>query len=189
MEAAAVEEHGINQRLAKALSHPLRVKLLAVINECPSAPVELAHRLKANLPNVSYHVRELRKYGCIEPVKTEQVRGVTKTTYRACTRMLIDNETWAAYDRRTRSGISREAIGELVDCVEEAGEAGTLDSREDRHIINLRMTVDEQAWEEVSEIVADAYRRLADVEAKAANRGGDQVRANVHLLSYEAPLK
>ena len=60
-------------RYAKALAHPLRIRILALLAERDASPVQLAQRLDATLGTVAYHVRTLQKLGLIEMVAT--VRG------------------------------------------------------------------------------------------------------------------
>jgi DNA-binding transcriptional ArsR family regulator len=68
---------------AKALSHPLRARILQVLGERVASPNDLAVELKAPLGVVSYHVRMLRDYGMIELARTEPKRGALQHYYRA----------------------------------------------------------------------------------------------------------
>lgn len=183
-------EPSIDARIARALNHPLRVRILAVLNERPASPKELSDILGEELSNVSYHTRELHKLDCVEVAKREQVRGAMKTVYRGTTRMMLDDETWERLSKETRGGISIAAVGEVIERASSAIEANTFDNRTDRHVITLKMDVDQQGWSDVSSIVLDAHRRLEDVEVESANRTtdpGDRVRVTVSLLSYESP--
>jgi DNA-binding transcriptional ArsR family regulator len=53
-------------RYVKALSHPIRVRVLALLEERMASPVELAEVLGVSLGSVSYHVRNLHRLGLIE---------------------------------------------------------------------------------------------------------------------------
>jgi DNA-binding transcriptional ArsR family regulator len=180
----------LDERLARALNHPLRAQLLSLLNERSASPTELTELVDAELPSVSYHVRELLKLGCVEVAAKEQVRGTIKTTYRATTRMLLDVDAWEGLSRETRNGITLAAVGETIDRARSAIEADTFDSRTDSAVINLRMDLDEAGWAEVVSIITDAYQRLEAVEAKVANRSpepADRFRATVSILGYESP--
>lgn len=177
----------LDERIAKALNHPLRTQILVALNEGVGSPRELVPVVGASLPTVSYHVRVLHKYGCIEIVNQEQVRGAVKTRYRATTRMLLDRENWDQLSRETRNGISMSAVGEVIDRASSAIEADTFDKRTDRSVITLKFDADEQAWSEAMDIIRDAYERLSDVEAEAANRSGEKFRVTVSMLGYESP--
>lgn len=72
----------IDQRLAKALSSPLRARALALIAEGVASPKAIADELGLDVRGVAYHVRVLRKLGCIELVETHQRRGAIEHIYR-----------------------------------------------------------------------------------------------------------
>ena len=57
----------LDERLAKALSHRLRVQILQRLEEAREAsPKELAQALSEPVGTVSYHVRILRELDCVE---------------------------------------------------------------------------------------------------------------------------
>jgi DNA-binding transcriptional ArsR family regulator len=72
----------IDQRLAKALSSPLRARALALIAEGIASPKAISVDLGLDVRSVAYHVRVLRKLGCIELVETQQRRGAIEHIYR-----------------------------------------------------------------------------------------------------------
>ena len=73
----------VDPRLAKALAHPLRARILVVLNERVASPNEIAQMLGEALPNVSYHVRTLSDLDCIALVRTAQRRGAIEHYYLA----------------------------------------------------------------------------------------------------------
>lgn len=178
----------LDQEIAKALSHPWRTQILTYLGDRAMSPAELEPFFgKGSLSNVAYHCRVLEKYNCIEAAGQEQVRGAMKTKYRAVTRMLLDGENWDRLSKETRSGISSNAVGEVIDRATAAIEADTFDKRTDRAVITLRFDADESAWQQANEIVRDAWERLSAVEADAANRQGDKFRMTVSMRTYESP--
>jgi DNA-binding transcriptional ArsR family regulator len=78
----------INQQLAKALSSELRAQALALISEGIASPKLIAAELGLDLRNVAYHVRVLKRLGCIELVETEKRRGAVEHIYRVTERAL-----------------------------------------------------------------------------------------------------
>lgn len=188
---AATKRVVAETKIARALNHPLRVELLALLNERPAAPVELSKLLDVPLSNVSYHVRVLRDLDCIEEVEKEAVRGSVKTTYRGSTRMFLDDLHWPKLDKATKGSISRFGVQAMLDRAKEAFEADTFDSREDRHLSTTTIYVDAQGWSEISERLADLLHRVIAIETEAADRASDgqdqRFRATVNLLSFESP--
>jgi DNA-binding transcriptional ArsR family regulator len=72
----------IDQRLAKALSHEMRARILALIAEGAASPKQVADRLGQDIRSVAYHVRVLQRLGCVELVETKQRRGATEHFYK-----------------------------------------------------------------------------------------------------------
>lgn len=70
--------------LAKARSHPIRIKLLnALVPGRVASPNELSKEVGLDLSVVSYHVRKLLEFDCIELVDTKPVRGAVEHFYSA----------------------------------------------------------------------------------------------------------
>ena len=55
-------------RLVKGLAHPLRIRILRVLQDRVASPSEIAEEIEAPLGNVSYHVRFLARVGLIRLV-------------------------------------------------------------------------------------------------------------------------
>jgi DNA-binding transcriptional ArsR family regulator len=71
------------ERLKKALSHPLRAQALPLFDGRPISPNQVARQLDVDVSRLAYHVRVLRQLGCIELVETKQKRGALEHFYRA----------------------------------------------------------------------------------------------------------
>ena len=68
----------IELRLAKAMAHPVRVKVLEMMNERPVAPVEASEAIGTALSNVSYHFRTLLELECIEAVERNRCAAASR---------------------------------------------------------------------------------------------------------------
>src|SRR4051794_32177294 len=101
-------------RIAKALAHPLPARILQRLGERVASPGELAVELGASLGVVSYHVRMLRDYDCVELVRTEPRRGALQHFYRATARPHLAAEQWRTLPAGLRRGLAGGAIGDLV---------------------------------------------------------------------------
>src|SRR5687767_8828071 len=117
-------------RIAKALAHPLRARILQRLGERVASPGDLAVELGAPLGVVSYHVRMLRDYDCVELVRTEPRRGALQHFYKATARPNFDDQQW----RTLPSGLRRELTGEslqaLIADLAAAADAGMLEDPE-----------------------------------------------------------
>ncbi len=178
------------RRLGRAMSHPLRAKLLALLNTNPASASELEEILNDPLSNISYHVRELWLWGLIEVVNTEQVRGATKTRYRGITKMQLTDDVFKAMPTETKDGIIFEAITEAFERAKSAVEGDTFARHDNSHIITVIPSVDQQGFDEIADLIAATYHRVEDIAAEAVNRQPDpekRFRATVSLLSFESP--
>jgi len=76
----------IDEQLAKALSSPLRARALSLISAGVASPKRIADSLGADVRTVAYHVRVLKRLGCIELVETVPRRGAVEHVYRLAER-------------------------------------------------------------------------------------------------------
>src|SRR3954465_15488224 len=83
-------------RIAKALAHPLRARILQRLGERVASPGDLAAELGAPLGGVRSHVRMLRDCEWVELVRTEPRRGALQHFYRATARPRLDEQQWRA---------------------------------------------------------------------------------------------
>lgn len=74
--------YSIDPRLAKALSNDIRARALHLIIAGPSSPKSIAAELGLDVRGVAYHVRVLKRLGCIELAGTRPRRGAVEHIYR-----------------------------------------------------------------------------------------------------------
>lgn len=84
--AMAPRPASIDQNTATALSNPLRARALELIAAGATSPKLIATELDLDVRTVAYHVRVLRKLGCIELVETQPRRGAVEHIYRVVER-------------------------------------------------------------------------------------------------------
>lgn len=184
---------GITQQLAKALAHPLRVRILTSLNRGISSPNQLAQELEEPLGNVSYHVKTLLEYDCVELVKTEPRRGAVEHFYRATERAFFSDADWAKIPASARKGIDGvilEAIGQDATA---AMLEGTIDSRTDTHISRTPLVLDDAGWKQLSKVLSDTLEQAMKIGEESASRlandKADGIPANLSLLHFEVPAK
>jgi DNA-binding transcriptional ArsR family regulator len=73
--AVADEEEQLNLELGRALSHPLRLKILEALQGRVASPAELSSELAQRPSVVSYHATTLLQCGCLELVQSRPRRG------------------------------------------------------------------------------------------------------------------
>jgi DNA-binding transcriptional ArsR family regulator len=180
---------GVDQRLVKALAHPLRVEILTILNERMASPNELSKELEEGLSQVSYHVKVLKDFECIEMVKTEPRRGAVEHYYRATTRSYLTDSDWRSLPDSVKPGVSASAVQIIVDDVFEALSGGTFDARDDRHVSCTPGVVDEQGWSESVDLVNETLEQLIKIHAGSAKRlaksGEEGIPATAVLMNFE----
>jgi DNA-binding transcriptional ArsR family regulator len=181
---------GVDQRLVKALAHPLRVEILTILNERMASPNELSKELDEGLSQVSYHVKVLKDFECIEMVKTEPRRGAVEHYYKATARAFLGDADWRKLPESIKPGMSAAFVGALIEEVVAALKAGTFDAREDRHTSWTPGVVDEQGWQESVDLVNETLDRIIKIHADSAKRlaksGETGVPATLALLHFES---
>jgi DNA-binding transcriptional ArsR family regulator len=75
--------------IAKALSHPIRLRILAALDGREASPVQIADEVGAPLTHVSFHVRQLADAGLITLTATRPRRGAVEHFYRLTVRARI----------------------------------------------------------------------------------------------------
>jgi DNA-binding transcriptional ArsR family regulator len=153
-----------DERLAKALSHRLRVQVLQRLDEAGEAsPKELAEALGEPLGNISYHVRVLRELECVELVRTEPHRGTLAHLYRATVRPWLDDEQWAALPAGFRRETLHRTFAEIVERASAASHEGGFDGPE-AHVSRVMLALDAEGLAEITALLdeaLEAVRRIA----------------------------
>jgi len=182
---------GITQQLAKALAHPLRVRILSSLHKGISSPNQLSQELGEPLGNVSYHVKTLLEYDCVELVKTEPRRGAVEHFYRATERAFFNDSDWAKIPASARKGITGVVLESIGSDATEAMIAGTIDARTDSHVSHTPLVIDEQGWTEINAMLAETLDRAIEIQEEAASRLADgkseSLSTKLALLHFESP--
>jgi DNA-binding transcriptional ArsR family regulator len=171
-------------RIAKALAHPLRARILQRLGERVASPGDLALELGAPLGVVSYHVRMLRDYDCVELVRTEPRRGALQHFYRATARPALDEDQWRTLPSSLRRELSSETLADVVQDVRAASEAGTLD---DPDVIVQRtpLELDERAFKKLNRLLARTHEQALQIAAESAERAsGDVFPTELAVLHF-----
>jgi DNA-binding transcriptional ArsR family regulator len=181
----------VDPRLAKALSHPMRTRILAILNEKVASPNEIAEMIGERLPNVSYHVRTLQELGCIELVRTAQPRGAIEHYYRALTRPFFSDRDWKRLPRSGRQAVSDVILQMIWEDASEAMKADTFESRSARHLSRTPLVLDEQGWDELSALLRKVHAQAEGIAEKSGKRLGKTdeggIPTRLVMMHFEAP--
>src|ERR671933_307056 len=174
-------------RIAKALAHPLRARILQRLGERVASPGDLAVELGAPLGVVSYHVRMLRDYDCVELVRTEPRRGALQHFYRATARPNLDEDQWRTLPSGLRKELSGETLQELVDDLAAAADAGRLEDPE--LVINRTpLELDERGFKKLNKLLARTHEQALAIAAESAGRtenGAAAIPTELAILHFK----
>jgi len=178
-------------RLVKAIAHPLRLRILSLLNERVASPSEIAIELGTPLSNTSYHVRQLANLGFIELVDRAARRGAIEHYYTATVRPTITDAAWSKVPEILRRAMVASGLEQGVAHIAAAAESGGFD-REDVHYSRTAGRLDRAAWAAVSAELAGVLERLdrivAESEARLAlDPDSEADDATVMMLLFSGP--
>jgi len=183
----------------KALSHPLRVQILRMLEEKDGSPVEIATALGLPVNRVSYHMRQLARFDLIKLVKTTPRRGAVEHHYRLQARPRISDKAWGQVPEIVKQAMTGAAVQQILELVHASAASGGFD-RSDAHLSRTDVTLDERGWKELAAELEAVLERIDTIEAasgerlKKANHDG-QTRGTVvlalleRLMAPDAPPK
>jgi DNA-binding transcriptional ArsR family regulator len=176
-------------RYVKALAHPLRIRLLALLSERDASPVQLAEHVDATLGTVAYHVRTLERLGLIEMVATHQRRGATEHVYAAREHPRFSDGAWSATSPLAKHVVIASILSQLGQYVTQSAAAGGFD-RADAHFTRTPLKLDEEGWAEIAAVTKTWLAQVDEIAArteKRIKRTGEQVfDAGLVVLFFEA---
>jgi DNA-binding transcriptional ArsR family regulator len=184
-DAAAPEE--LDPRLVKAISHPLRHRILVRLNEDVLSPNDLASELGESLGRVSYHVRTLADAGAIELVRTVPRRGAVQHFYRAVVRAWFSDQDWERLPRTTRRTIFGQHLGRIWADAVAAAQADGFDHPQ-AHVSFSWVDLDAQGMTDVADLLRETLERALAIQAASVDRlaGADpEHRTELAILHFE----
>lgn len=191
MPQSPTSPEGITQQIAKALAHPLRVRILSSLHKGISSPNQLAQELGEPLGNVSYHVKTLLEYDCVELVKTEPRRGAVEHFYRATDRAFLSDSDWAKIPASARKGISGVLLESIGQAATEAMAAGTIEARSDSHLTENSLQLDKKGWNDLNKVLAEAVKKASEIQKEAGKRlkekEADPITTKLAVMHFEVP--
>jgi DNA-binding transcriptional ArsR family regulator len=153
----------------KALSHPLRARILGVLEERQASPVELARMLDRPVENVSYHVHLLAQLGLVKLVRETRVRGAIEHHYEATMRPVVNDRDWAALPKLVKRSGAAAVIERLGEDMVAAVPAGGFDGA-GTHVSRTELALDARAWDELGAALEQVLTKALRLEAEAARR-------------------
>jgi DNA-binding transcriptional ArsR family regulator len=178
-------------KLVRAYAHPLRIRILALLDNRVASPSEIATELDTPLPNTAYHVRQLASLGFIKLVGRKVRGGAVEHRYTATVRPVISDAVHASLPdivkRAVAGGHVENGIQQVLDALRDGGF-----QRDRSHFTRSSGRIDAKGWEELADILYETLRKvdgsIEKSEARVA-RGAkaDATTATVVMALFEGP--
>lgn len=177
----------VDDRLIKAIGHPLRHRALVVLSEGVASPKAVAERLGEPLGRVSHHVRVLAELGAIELVRTEPRRGAVEHFYRAVIQPWFDDEAWSRLPLATRRAVFGQPLQALIGDVSAAARGAGFDHGQ-AHVSYTVLELDETGMTEMAELLRETLERALVLGGEARERLGSErapLRTELGIVHFE----
>ncbi len=163
----------VSRRQLRALSHPLRLRILSLLTGAAMSSAELARELEMNHAAVSFHVRKLAEAGYLELAETRSVRGGKERRYR-------QRPAGMAQWRQEEPRLAVRAVAEEV-----ARRAGQSAPEAWRLVGDAELWVDPEVWEDIVGRIAGAIDDLHAAARPARTAGTTHVSATALLFKVQ----
>lgn len=179
------------------MSHPLRAEAFRLIRDRGTlSPTQVARELEADRKDVSYHIRKLKEYGCVEEVSHRIVRGAVEHFYRATEQHMVDTEEWgelAEAEPQMAEALTDEFMQSVVDDYTESRRAGIVALDEEFWIVRKPLLLDPEGVREALEASERYEDEMGAIAARSAERrlkdSTPEVPASSSIVFFKSPSR
>ncbi|HEX6153344.1 MAG TPA: helix-turn-helix domain-containing protein [Solirubrobacterales bacterium] len=177
-----------DEGLYKALAHPLRREILSwLIERSAGSPSEMAKDIAASLPDISYHARQLEKYGAIELVEKKPTRrGSPEHVYRPMARVVLSNEQVEAMSASERQIFAGQIVQKMMDDLREGFQNGAFGNRSDWELLHHPLVLDSEGYEQVRRLYQRMEDALFEIQAQSDERRTDSKEPPLRISAFQA---
>lgn len=184
-DRAGQRRKSIEEVVAYAVGHRVRVHILIVLNEGTYSAAELAEVIEEPLNIVSNHVRELADAGSIELAEAKTAGNMIRHRYRAVERPHYSDEEVAAMTPVQRQVTAGLAIQSMVAEIMAGLWSGKMTSDPRLWLSWDWFNVDEQGRAEIADEQERSWATIQEIEAKATNRRAESGEEAVSILASQ----
>lgn len=193
--ATRAERRQATSNRVKAMSYQPRAEAFRLIRDNgPISTKQVARRLEVDVKDLSYHVRKLKEYDCIEEVSSRRVRGSVETFYRATEQHMIDTEEWeelADLDPEMAEFLVDEFMQSIVDDYTASRRARIVGLDEEFWIVRRLLALDPEGLREADEASEKYENAMLDIAARSAERrtkeGTEKISVSSSIIYFKLP--
>jgi len=176
-------------RWLRAISHPIRIRLLAMLEEEPASPVILANKLDQPLGTIAYHVRTLYDLGLLKLVSTRQRRGATEHYYQTTGHPHATDEAWEQLNSVSKQRLLTAVLARANDYATRSAAAGGFDAK-DAHITVSALKLDAKGWTALAKETKKWLAKAEQIERESAERieadPDSKLDVGLNIMLFEA---
>lgn len=195
--ATKAQRRQATQSRIKAMSHPLRAEAFRLIRvHGPISPAAIARELEADTKAVSYHVRKLREFNCVELVNTRVARGTVEHFYIATEQHMIDTEEWdelVESEPEMAEVLTDDFLQSIVDDYSASRRASIVGLDSEFFIVRHPGNMDPEGVQEVLEASEQYERVIEEIMVRSAHRQGktgtDTVPVSASVVFFKMPKR
>lgn len=168
--ARKLRKRSVEDAVAYAVAHRVRVEILGYLHERPRSPSELAGLLGYPLSKVEHHIKELLASHSIELARIAPVRNTNEHFYRAVELPFFNDEEMWAMPVEARQEIYGLILQSSMAEAQASFRAGKM-SKDPRVWMAWRwFNLDSQGRENLADELARSWARVQEIEAESADR-------------------
>jgi DNA-binding transcriptional ArsR family regulator len=176
--------------LVQALAHPVRAKMLYVLQEQEASPKELSVLFGLPLSNVAYHIQVLRRLKLIRLVRKTPRRGAVEHHYKADWAAHIDDSAWGGTPGLIKERMVAALLEDVGAYTTSAAATGGF-NRDNACLMRSRLVLDEEAWDVLSAKLQEVLALVEQLQKQSAKRlkrsdHADERRAGLVMMLFES---
>jgi hypothetical protein len=176
--------------------HPLRAAAFRLIRDKhPISSKEIALELGSDTKDVSYHIRKLKEFNCIEVVERRQVRAVVETFYAPTELHLIDAEEWQELvddEPEMAEFLMDDTVQGTLDDYTASRRASVVGVDSEFFIVRNLPVVDPEGLQEALEASQRYEDEITDIAARSLKRrtkGTEAIPLSSTVLLFKTPKR
>jgi len=176
----------------EAMSHELRVAVLAILRRGPASAGEIASLLELPAGSIRHQLRRLLADGLIEPSSEAKRRGVVERFFVATDDALVlSRDEFAELPPDLRRRVDLQLIRLSFEEARRALAGGTLSARDDSALTHVPLRLDERGWAELAALHLETFNRVQQIGKECRRRLDKSKEAGLHatsiLMLFEVP--
>lgn len=156
----------------KALAHPLRRQILSyLVDHSCGSPSQMFKEIDAELSDISYHCKQLVKYGAAELAEERQTRrGSPEHIYIPTVRVLVSNEEVEEMSRSERQEFAGQCAELVIRDLKQGFKKGAFAKRCDWVVMRDLLDLDQEGYRKLVKKHEEFLECAYDIQAECANR-------------------